>query len=102
MARYQVQTGELREIADALAGAVKASTAVVHHPGVVRGRAQDGGDPALRDAAELFADRWEYGLRLMAADGQRMVDVLRLTADTYDRADAAVAARDRALAAWVW
>lgn len=92
MARYRVQTAELREIADRLTAAADASRAVVEHPGVVRGRAQDGGADVLRDAGERFADRWQYGLRVMSADAQRVVDLLRVVADSYDQADAAVAA----------
>ncbi len=92
MSRYQVRTAELREIAGMVAAAADAAKAVVEHPGVVRGRAQDGGDDDLRDQAARFADRWEHGLRLMAAQAQRMADALRLAADTYDQAERASAA----------
>lgn len=89
MSRYQVQTAQLREIAETLRAAVRAADAVVVHPGVVRGRAADAGDDDLRDAAAVFADRWEYGLRQMTVSGRRMADALTLAADTYEGADAA-------------
>ena len=92
MARYQVQTAELRGMVDQLSAAADASWAVVAHPGVVRGRAQDGGADVLRDAGERFADRWHYGLRLMSAETQRIVDLLNVVADTYDQVDAEASA----------
>lgn len=89
MGRYQVQTGQLREICGHLRGGARAAFDLVEHPGVVRGRAGDGGDPVLREAAELFAQRWQHGLALMGADARRLADVLQLVAETYERADAA-------------
>lgn len=90
MARYHVQTAQLREISRRLTDAAHAAFDLVDHPGVVRGRAADGDDPVLRDAAELFAQRWHHGLGLMGADTRRLADVLRLAAHTYERADAAL------------
>lgn len=92
MAQYGVRTAQLRDVAETLAAAAEALRGVVEHPGIVRGRAQDSGDDGVRDAAERLADRWEHAMQLMAAESQRLVDVLRLAADTYDEADAVVAA----------
>lgn len=88
MAQYQVKTAELRNMVEQLTAAAEASRAVVAHPGVVRGRAQDGGADVLRDAGARFADRWHHGLRLMSAETQRIADQLTMVADTYDQAEA--------------
>ena len=88
MAQYQVKTAELRTVVEQLLAAAEASWAVVAHPGVVRGRAQDGGADVLRDAGERFADRWHDGLRLMSGETQRIADQLTMVADTYDQAEA--------------
>lgn len=87
MARFEVDPGRLRETADRLQRAVTAARAVAEHPGVVRGRAQDGGCEQLRDAADRFARRWEHGARLLADDLGRTRDVLLLVADTYVAAE---------------
>lgn len=96
MPRYQVQTGQLREAAAALARAAEVARSLVEHPGVVRGRAHDGGDELLAAAGAQFADRWQHGLRLMSAHSQRMADALRLAADTYDRVELAAWPRSNA------
>ncbi|HEX8496797.1 MAG TPA: type VII secretion target [Actinomycetales bacterium] len=87
MADLEVRTGELRATADVLAQAVRAARSVVEHPGVVRGRAQDGGCLDLREAAVEFAARWQHALGLMVTDISRTADALRLAADTYDQAE---------------
>lgn len=90
MGRFHVQTAQLHEICGHLAGAARACADLLAHPGALRGRASDGGDPQLRAAAELFAQRWQDGLQVMGADAGRLADALRLVAQTYERADAAV------------
>ncbi len=87
MARFEVDPGRLREAAERLGRAVAAARAVVDHPGVVRGRAQDSGCEQLRDAAARFARRWDHGLTLLASDLGCTRDVLVLVADTYESAD---------------
>lgn len=87
MADYEVRTASLREVAAVLCDAADATREVAAHPGVVRGRAQCGGDADLTDAAELFADRWHEGLRLMTAQTRRTADALRLAAEVYEQAD---------------
>ena len=102
MAQYQVKTAELRNMVEQLSAAAEASWAVVAHPGVVRGRAQDGGADVLRDAGERFADRWHDGLRLMSAETQRIADQLTMVADTYDLADAQATATLAWHQKWLW
>ncbi len=87
MADYAVQTDQLREIAAVLRDAADATRQVAEHPGVVRGRAHCGGDADLTRSAELLADRWHEGLRLMAAQTRRTADALRLAAEVYEQAD---------------
>ena len=87
MADYAVQTARLREVAAVLCDAADATRDVAEHPGVVRGRARCGGDAELAGQAELFADRWHEGLRLMAGQTRRTADALRLAADVYEQAD---------------
>jgi hypothetical protein len=89
---FAVQTDRLRALADTLSDAAAAATAVVEHAGVVRGRAQDGGDDELRQQAGVLADRWEHGLGLMIGHSRRMADALRLAADCYDCAEQLAAA----------
>jgi len=91
MTSFMVDPARLREAAERLGRAAGAARAVVDHPGVVRGWAQDGGCEQLRDAAARFARRWEHGLRLLADDLGRTRDVLTLVADTYASADDGVA-----------
>ena len=87
MAEYAVHTDRLREVAAMLCEAADATRDVAEHPGVVRGQAHCGGDAELTRQAELFADRWHEGLRLMAAQTRRTADALRLAADVYEQAD---------------
>lgn len=87
MTRFTVDPERLRAAAERLGRAATAARAVVDHPGVVRGRAQDSGCEQLRDAAARFAQRWEHGLTLLADDLGRTEDVLRLVADTYTAAE---------------
>ncbi len=87
MATYEVDPERLRQAAEQLGRAAAAANAVVDHPGVVRGRAQDGGCVQLRDAAARFARRWEHGLSLLADDLGRSRDVLMMVVTNYEAAD---------------
>lgn len=87
MAEIGVRTSELRATAGRLQQAVRAARAVVEHPGVVRGRAQDSGSLELREAAVELAARWQYALGLMVTDIARTADALLQAAETYDQAE---------------
>lgn len=91
MARYEVQTPQLRQAAAALVAASAAADEVLQHPEAMRGRARACGDDGMRAAAERFAERWQYGLGLMAGDTRRLADQLSATAEVYEQVDRAVA-----------
>jgi hypothetical protein len=57
------------------------------HPGAVRGRAQDGGDDELRDAAALLADRWAWGLQVLLDDATTLLHDLRSAVVVYDQVE---------------
>lgn len=63
--------------------AARAAREVSEHPGQVRGRAQDGGDEELRDAAALMADRWQWSLDRLAGDVSRWTALLHVVIDQY-------------------
>jgi hypothetical protein len=96
-----VDVGELQTLVQWLQSAVSAARQVQEHPGVVRGRAQDGGWPPLRDAAAELADRWEWSLGSLADDADRVAALLQLAVDRYVEAERqAVAQVDHAR--WLW
>lgn len=84
---YAVGTSALDELCRALESATARGRQLLQHPGVVRGRAQDGGDDELRDAAVLFADRWQWALQAMVDDAEALLGDLRSAALLYDEVE---------------
>jgi hypothetical protein len=82
--RYRVRTSALGEVCDGLERAVQHGRRLLEHPGVVRGRAQDGGNDDLRDAAVLLADRWQWGLQVLLDEATTLLHDLRSASLLYD------------------
>jgi hypothetical protein len=72
---------------DAAAGRLAAASSAVRHlhehPGVLRGRALDGGDPELAVALVALADSWRDGLDAVADEAYRWSRLLASAAGCY-------------------
>ncbi|GMA89176.1 hypothetical protein GCM10025868_44260 [Angustibacter aerolatus] len=77
MTNTVVDLEALQAVSARLLAAADAARDLSRHPGVVRGRAADGGDDALRDAAVHFADRWSWALDRASYDARRIGEPAR-------------------------
>ncbi len=84
---YHVRTSALDQLCTDLQRAVDQGRQLLEHPGVVRGRAQDGGDEDLRDAAVLLADRWQWGLQVLVDDAETLLHDVRAATLVYDQVE---------------
>ncbi|GAB3690523.1 hypothetical protein [Angustibacter aerolatus] len=92
MTNTVVDLEALQAVSARLLAAADAARDLSRHPGVVRGRAADGGDDALRDAAVHFADRWSWALDRASYDARRIGELLGAAVDTYRRTERLVGA----------
>jgi hypothetical protein len=84
---FTAPADRLHATARHLDGAARAARSVCEHPGRVRGLAEDGGDPELRDAAAELARRWHWSLEQLAGSTSRWAALLDLAAEHYAQAE---------------
>ncbi|HEX3005952.1 MAG TPA: hypothetical protein VHO27_17200 [Angustibacter sp.] len=85
LASLEALRGSLRE-------AARGIEALREHPGVVRARAADTGDPGLAAAAVDVATSWEWGLELLGGELRRWDALLGVAASAYQDSDGSVLA----------
>lgn len=85
--RFDVDPASLEQTGLTLTAAARAVDELRGHPGVLRGRAADAGDPALAQAIIDLASTWGWGLERLADEARRWGTLLQTAGSLYTQAD---------------